>query len=258
MQPGTVLDMTFVQELIAPLHVDFYTDRRQPNPFADDTNGREWVFLGTKVALCYKVSAATGIDMAILEQSRPVHSVSVAKRMSWAAKRLTSRVEDRAYSLMGLFNVNMPIIYGEGQKAFIRLQEEIMKESSDESLFAWMDPEAKPGDRSSLLARSPDMFEHSGHFFGYYDWEPRPPFFKTNYGLRITLPLRHLQSPTGNRTMAALNCPAPGRTDGFAGILLQRVTGATRRPTRPRPTSSTRAWTWATSWSSTRPRAAGP
>ena len=57
--------------------------------------------------------------------------------MSWAAKRRTTRVEDRAYSLLGLFEINMPLLYGEGEKAFLRLQEEIAKNASDLSLFAW-------------------------------------------------------------------------------------------------------------------------
>lgn len=211
-----------LQELIAPEHVNFFTDRCLPGGIVDN---EDWIFLGNKkMNLCDSLSMITGIDVDILKNSRDVHSVSVAKRMSWAAKRTTFKDEDRAYSLIGLFNVNMPLIYGEGEKAFIRLQEEIMKESSDESLFAWRDPEAKLGDRSGLLAKSPAMFADSGRFFGYYNWEPRNPFFKTNHGLRITLPLRPVQATAGHKAMAALNCPAPGRTDGFAGILLERVT----------------------------------
>ncbi|KAI4253015.1 MAG: hypothetical protein L6R42_007734 [Xanthoria sp. 1 TBL-2021] len=58
--------------------------------------------------------------------------------MSWASDRETSRPEDEAYCLMGLFDVNMPLLYGEGSvKAFRRLQHEIAKNSEDESLFAW-------------------------------------------------------------------------------------------------------------------------
>ena len=65
-------------------------------------------------------------------------SACVAVRMSWASKRETSRVEDVAYSLLGLFNVNMPLLYGEGRKAFYRLQLEIVKNSDNESIFAWV------------------------------------------------------------------------------------------------------------------------
>ena len=56
--------------------------------------------------------------------------------MSWAASRKTKRVEDRAYSLMGLFDINMPMIYGERKKAFLRLQQQIIQRSKDESIFA--------------------------------------------------------------------------------------------------------------------------
>jgi hypothetical protein len=57
--------------------------------------------------------------------------------MSWAAHRETSREEEIAYFLLGIFQVNMPTLYGDGEKAFLRLQEEILKYSTDLSLFAW-------------------------------------------------------------------------------------------------------------------------
>ncbi|KAK1973549.1 hypothetical protein LZ30DRAFT_538061, partial [Colletotrichum cereale] len=55
-----------------------------------------------------------------------------------AANRYTTRAEDKAYCLMGIFDVNMPLIYGEGKKSFLRLQQEILKaHSDDQTLFAW-------------------------------------------------------------------------------------------------------------------------
>ncbi|KAK3367356.1 hypothetical protein B0T24DRAFT_491092, partial [Lasiosphaeria ovina] len=57
--------------------------------------------------------------------------------MSWASKRNTTRSEDLAYSLMGIFDVHIPLLYGEGDRAFLRLQQEIIRASSDESLFCW-------------------------------------------------------------------------------------------------------------------------
>ncbi len=63
---------------------------------------------------------------------------SIANRMSWAANRDATRAEDIAYSLFGIFDVHMPLLYGEGlPKAFRRLQEEIMKYLDDHTLFAW-------------------------------------------------------------------------------------------------------------------------
>ena len=78
--------------------------------------------------------------------------------MSCASKRETTRVEDLAYCLMGIFGINMPLLYGEGKRAFTRLQEEIMKVSDDHSLFAW----ESFWDSSGLLATSPAAFSKSG------------------------------------------------------------------------------------------------
>lgn len=96
---------------------------------------REWRSIGTKALLRKQLSEITGVDVKILDGLDP-QMASVAARMFWASKRVTTIVEDIAYCLMGLFEVNMPLLYGEGEKAFIRLQEEIMKISEDRSLFA--------------------------------------------------------------------------------------------------------------------------
>ena len=76
---------------------------------------------------------------------------------------------DRVYSLLGLFNVNMPLLYGEGMKAFIRLQEEILKETEDESLFVYqkLDRVLNLDPKGSLLAQSPDFFATSADIILY-------------------------------------------------------------------------------------------
>ncbi|KAI2888328.1 hypothetical protein CBS76997_8234 [Aspergillus niger] len=132
-----------LQELIAPSRVIFLNER--------------WEVLGDRATLRDQLCEYTGIPAGILSGNDDLETSSVAQRMSWAAKRQTSRVEDRAYSLMGIFNVNMPLIYGEGENAFIRLQEEIMRISDDQSLFAWTSSD----DRGGLLATSPAAFAHS-------------------------------------------------------------------------------------------------
>lgn len=73
---------------------------------------------------------------ALVGDIHSIRAFSVAQRMSWAANRETTREEDIAYSLMSLFDVHMPLLYGEGRKAFIRLQEEIMKDWNDQSILA--------------------------------------------------------------------------------------------------------------------------
>lgn len=76
--------------------------------------------------------------------------------MSWAAGRKITRVEDRTYSLLGIFGVNMPLLYGEGANAFLRLQEELIRTSTDASILAW-NADASPS--NSMLAKSPDSFQ---------------------------------------------------------------------------------------------------
>lgn len=111
-----------LQELIASPDVIFYSD--------------SWKPLGSKLGLSILLSEITGIDEEVLKY-RNLESSCVAKKMSWAANRKTTRVEDAAYCLLGIFDVNMPLLYGEGSRAFARLQEEIMKVSDDQTLFAW-------------------------------------------------------------------------------------------------------------------------
>ncbi|OSD04108.1 HET-domain-containing protein [Trametes coccinea BRFM310] len=112
-----------LQELIAPHIVIFLS--------------AEWEVIDTKQNLAVSISTKTGIDVPILTHQQPLASISVAKRMSWAAKRKTRKVEDQAYCLMGIFDVHMPTVYGEGSRAFLRLQEEICKHIDDDSIFAW-------------------------------------------------------------------------------------------------------------------------
>jgi hypothetical protein len=81
-------------------------------------------------------SSITRINEHILRGGE-MDSISVARRMSWASSRNTSRVEDAAYCLLGIFDINIPLIYGEDHKAFQRLQEAILNATHDQSLFAW-------------------------------------------------------------------------------------------------------------------------
>ena len=98
---------------------------------------KDWKPLGTKADLASLLRDTTRIPVEVLTFEIDLADISVACRMSWAASRQTTRVEDEAYSLLGIFGVNIPTVYGEGRKAFYRLQEEIMKTSADTSLFAW-------------------------------------------------------------------------------------------------------------------------
>ncbi|TBU52825.1 HET-domain-containing protein [Dichomitus squalens] len=114
-----------LQELIAPFSVTFLS--------------KDWTEIGTKVALADLVEEITGIPEDALVHAKLLDEYSVAQRLSWAAKRRTTRVEDRAYSLLGIFDINIPTLYGGGERAFRRLQEEIVRRVPDQTLFAWKD-----------------------------------------------------------------------------------------------------------------------
>lgn len=204
-----------LQELLAPFDVRFYS--------------RTFTPLGSKHELCLLLSYITGISKPALEPRLPLSGTnplgfSVATRMSWAAKRQTTRVEDIAYCLLGLFDINMPLIYGEGEKAFRRLQEEIMKSSDDQSLFAWGPVSRNPvrieaylnavdlparrgvGPRAlgSLFAESPLDFVNSKSIYaGRGDHQGRdygmPPMMMAG-GVRITLPVISKSDRSGELT----------------------------------------------------------
>ncbi|KAH7330180.1 hypothetical protein BKA65DRAFT_607830 [Rhexocercosporidium sp. MPI-PUGE-AT-0058] len=110
-----------LQELIAPMIMEFYAE--------------DWSILGTKSSLKSELVSITGINIDVLDRQDPT-ACNVADHMSWAASRTTTRLEDAAYCLLGIFDVNMPLIYGEGGKAFMRLQEAIMKANEDYSILA--------------------------------------------------------------------------------------------------------------------------
>lgn len=112
-----------LQELLAPKRVDFYD--------------RAWSFIGNRSSLAETIKNITRIPTHYLRDEKDFRSASIAVRMSWAAFRETKRTEDRAYSLLGIFGVNMPLLYGEGDRAFERLQLELINETTEESILAW-------------------------------------------------------------------------------------------------------------------------
>lgn len=90
-----------------------------------------------------------------------LNSLSIAQRMSWAAQRQTTRKEDQAYCLLGVFSVNMPLLYGEGDSAFLRLQQEIIKTSDDQSILAFHRAYSGSSERGNLFAETPKHFTNS-------------------------------------------------------------------------------------------------
>jgi len=191
-----------LQELLAPKDVWFY--------------GKEWRYLGKKSSLCVELERITGINVNVLSGKSDLSDESVAKRMSWMAVRTTTRIEDMAYSLLGIFDVNMPLLYGEGKKAFVRLQEEIMRFSADQSLFAWEEPlPYSHGTPTSVFASHPRQFAtSSGIINRRFDDEFRLPedYLCTNRGVKIKLRIRKPTDSWGGEArseydfLAVLDC----------------------------------------------------
>jgi hypothetical protein len=129
-----------LQELLAPTQVRFFS--------------RDWTFLSDKRSLRDELRAITSIPGKALLNFQP-KDYCIADKMSWALGRQTTREEDLAYCLMGIFDINMPLLYGERTKAFWRLQEMIMEFSTDLSIFLW---NGQPCAEFALLAASPSCF----------------------------------------------------------------------------------------------------
>ena len=180
-----------LQELIAPSNVRFFS--------------KEWVEIGNKAEMVDLLHSATRIDKDVLRGGQ-LNRVSVARRMSWAASRQTTREEDIAYCLLGIFELNMPTIYGEGSKAFMRLQEEIIKEYDDHSLLAWQAiSESFPSGTlfRGVLATSPAEFGQSYDIEPFRDLDGTNPLTITSKGLQIT----SIVGPSSSQNLLiGLNC----------------------------------------------------
>lgn len=135
-----------LQELIAPRRLHFY--------------GYGWKSIGERsdASIARHINAVTRIPIPVIFDGDSLSQYSAAQKMSWAAERSSTRAEDIAYSLLGLFDINMPLLYGEGTRAFARLQEEILKETDDHSLLCWTVPKDSPRawTLESVFAKSPD------------------------------------------------------------------------------------------------------
>lgn len=224
-----------LQELIAPRTVEFYD--------------KAWSRAGNKNDLTSLIKSITGIDGYVLRGGH-LKDISIGRRMSWAADRKTTRPEDLAYSLLGIFDVHMPLLYGEGSRAFVRLQEEILRQSNDQTIFAWRAyttpiSQNNPSMRG-LLASSPDEF---ANFRGtdYYDFRGVPnrercpsdnilpitgveqlekPITITNRGFRITGHIYDKRPRVPMRSIIlSLNCSFGGDPGRIVGLHLERTDG---------------------------------
>lgn len=201
-----------LQELLAPKEVRFYS--------------QGWKLLGDKRHLKGLISSITRIPEDVLaggDCQPPARSL--AEVLSWASLRQTTVVEDGAYSLLGLLDINMPLLYGEGPKAFLRLQEELLRRYDDESLFAW---EAPPNDALAkpyhgLLSPSLSYFEAS-HRFRRPDFRTKldesDPKILTGKGISLSFPRIDVDRPNG-LYLAQLDCTVHGTLQGHVQPAIQ-------------------------------------
>ena len=183
-----------LQELIAPAEVWFYDEL--------------WEFVGTRSGLSTDVARITCIDRdmlidrdTLMESARSsLETKSVAKRMSWVAARKTTRQEDLAYCLLGIFDINMPLLYGEGiTKAFHRLQVEILRTCTDQTILAWIPPTTFS---TGALAPHPKYFASCGNLVTVQGYERASEM--TNLGLKINM--RVLEGWKDHKFFAILAC----------------------------------------------------
>ncbi|KAM7218546.1 hypothetical protein V8F06_006150 [Rhypophila decipiens] len=159
-----------LQELISPRIVLFYN--------------RHWEYITDRYSAAYEIRERTGVSPDHFGQKLTDRPIS--ERMSWASNRETTRVEDRAYCLMGIFGVNMPLLYGEGDRAFHRLLREIANMSGDQSIFAWgygKPPNITDHPSIGMFAPSPAEFSTGGQI-DLVD-QKAVPFTLNNVGLQI-------------------------------------------------------------------------
>ncbi|KAF6790371.1 37s ribosomal protein rsm22 [Colletotrichum sojae] len=204
-------------ELVAPRELVFYNNK--------------WKSLGSKRQLAGVVAEVTGIPRSYLLGIAKLQDASVAQRMSWAANRTTKRREDMAYSLLGIFNVMIPMIYGEGDMAFIRLQEEIMRKTPDDSILAWdlsiSSHSGKPRNEGkhiigNALASSPANFAGSGIVVSGIDLGPTIEATGVSRGhLHTRLPLHITED---GQTFGLLNCRSRDNDKAVVGIPMVCVT----------------------------------
>lgn len=191
-----------LQELLAPRRVVFFNSAWKVLAIKNT----DLLHRAPDKTLSYKtdgalISKVTSISAKILDMSEEILDQSIAERMRWAAERSTTRKEDEAYCLLGLLGVNIPLLYGEGDRAFSRLCEEIMKRSEDQSLLAGglglsVDDRRLRGERAAFptSAASFQLCRNLNdtsvdRLLTHSEGDPLPPWAMTSRGLQITLPL---------------------------------------------------------------------
>lgn len=143
--------------------------------------------------------------------------------MSWASRRNTTRVEDRAYCLLGIFGVNMPLMYGEGERAFARLQEEIIKTIDDYSIFAWSLFGSGP---AGVLSPSPLGFRNSHEIIPGNSFRgPDEAVVYNNKGIQLQVKISQGYLPNGVVFAVLPCCRRAGNIEQNVAIQVEPLSG---------------------------------
>jgi hypothetical protein len=206
-----------LQELIAPSDLIFYNQ-------SWSIVGKLARFEALDSSLSQRLADATGIDVGLLTGVKQLEDFSIAQKLSWAALRSTSRIEDESYCLLGILGVNLPLLYGERDRAFFRLQKELLESTDDETLFAWSTQQnsGDPRKFGGFLATSPKAFANAGNIVRARLALPtHSPYHWTNRGLRITLNMdTRFGSPAVGAAVAVLDCVSYDSPRQPLGILV--------------------------------------
>ncbi|KAI1736248.1 heterokaryon incompatibility protein-domain-containing protein [Xylaria scruposa] len=183
-----------LQELLAPKELRFF--------------GSTWSFLGTRSELSTTIEQITGISRPFLLGLVSLSEASVAQRMAWASRRVTKRKEDMAYCLLGIFNVTMPMVYGEGEQSFFRLQQAIIAHTDDDSILVWglklgnvASADVSKDQISGIFASKPADFAHCAHVVSPQG--SRASLEVSGGRLRVRLPL---YTTSRGKIYCLLNC----------------------------------------------------
>jgi hypothetical protein len=209
-----------LQEYLAPSHIELYSS--------------SWTRIGSVFSPCSSMELEL-FEASLVQRCTGIHrwywsTADISTRLSWAATRHTTREEDKAYCLLGLLDVKMPLLYGEGDEAFPRLLEEVIKKSNSHGVLAA--GYNLPWSRSTfkypyLLPTSPRPYAGCRNGFEETPVPGRsnsPHFTLTNAGLSIELPLLMIDDRL-KVVLGLLNCRDKSKPDSLVAIVLVAVRG---------------------------------
>ncbi|KAK4962836.1 hypothetical protein LTR10_000463 [Elasticomyces elasticus] len=199
-----------LQELLAPSKVLFFS--------------AGWEKLGQLDEMAKIISIITRIDISALDHSKAISAYSYAQRLSWAARRQTTRQEDEAYCLLGILDTSLEIKYGVGLGAFYELQRKLLESGTgDDSLFAWTPRHHLSKNR--FFATCPADFEEAGDIVCLRPSPMASHYYFRSDGIGARVGLCEWEEPLQGWTVmiVLLNCVRLSNQDQLLALCLQAI-----------------------------------